>query len=84
MTDLPRTGRRSLLAMLTSLPAATRAGELRAATPLPAAPFPETPRLLVAGPADGALNRWADALLPALAQSLPANLDNFPIGGGTM
>ena len=47
-------------------------GELRAATPLPAAaPFAETPRLLVAGPADGALNRWADALLPALEQSLP-------------
>ncbi|HME25489.1 MAG TPA: hypothetical protein VKI44_29850 [Acetobacteraceae bacterium] len=72
MTDLPRTGRRSLLAMLTSLPAAMRAGTLLAAPPpTVAAPFSETPRLLVAGPADGALNRWADALLPALEQSLP-------------
>jgi hypothetical protein len=34
-------------------------------------PFPEKPRLLVAGPQDGALNLWADALLPALEQSLP-------------
>jgi len=73
MTDLPRTGRRSLLAMLTTLPAAMRAGTLLGAPPPPtlAAPFSETPRLLVAGPADGALNRWADALLPALEQSLP-------------
>ena len=36
-----------------------------------AVPFSESPRLLVAGPSDGALNRWADALLPALEQSLP-------------
>jgi hypothetical protein len=72
MTDLPRPGRRSLLAMLTTLPAAMRAGSLLAAPPPPAAaPFAEAPRLLVAGPADGALNRWADALLPALEQSLP-------------
>jgi hypothetical protein len=34
-------------------------------------PFPEGAKLLVAGPNDGALNRWADALLPALEQSLP-------------
>ncbi len=72
MTDQPRTGRRSLLAMLTTLPVAMRAGSLYAAVPLPmAAPVAETPKLLVAGPADGALNRWADALLPALEQSLP-------------
>jgi hypothetical protein len=72
MTDQPRTGRRSLLAMLTTLPVAMRAGQLYAAAPLPvAAPMAEAPRLLVAGPADGALNRWADALLPALEQSLP-------------
>jgi hypothetical protein len=58
--------------MLTTLPVAMRAGAVRAAAPLPvAAPIAETPRLLVAGPADGALNRWADALLPALEQSLP-------------
>ena len=70
----PRTGRRHLLAMLTTLPAATRAGRLLAATPATAsggAPFAETPRLFVAGPSDGALNHWADALLPALEQSLP-------------
>jgi hypothetical protein len=72
MTDLPRTGRRRLLAMLTTLPAAMRAGRLLAATPpTVVAPFAEIPRLLVAGPSDGALNHWADALLPALEQSLP-------------
>jgi hypothetical protein len=58
--------------MLTTLPAALRAGRLLAApAPDAAAPFAETPRLLVAGPRDGLLNRWADALLPALEQSLP-------------
>ena len=76
MTDLPRTGRRRLLAMLTALPAAMRAGALFAASPpAPATtPFSERPRLLVAGPSDGALNRWADALLPALEQSLPPDM----------
>jgi hypothetical protein len=58
--------------MLTSLPVAMRAGRLLAAAPPPVSvQFPETPRLFVAGPADGALNHWADALLPALEQSLP-------------
>jgi hypothetical protein len=73
MTELPRFGRRSLLAMLTTLPATTWAGGPFAA-PAPATPvtpFTESPKLLVAGPSDGALNRWADALLPALEQSLP-------------
>jgi len=55
-----------------TLPAAMRAGSLLAApSPMAAAPFAERPKLLVAGPADGSLNRWADALLPALEQSLP-------------
>jgi len=73
MTRQPRRGRRHLLMMLTTLPAAMRAGRpLAAASPSPATvPFAETPRLFVAGPADGALNHWADALLPALEQSLP-------------
>lgn len=72
MTDVPRPGRRCLLAILLALPAAMRAGQSSAApTSEVAAPFAETPRLLVAGPRDGALNRWADALLPALEQSLP-------------
>jgi hypothetical protein len=31
----------------------------------------EDPKLLVAGPADGMLNHWADMLLPAFEQSLP-------------
>jgi hypothetical protein len=72
MIDLRPLGRRRLLAMLTTVPAITRAGQLLAAPP-PAGtvPFPADPRLLVAGPEDGALNRWADALLPALEQSLP-------------
>jgi hypothetical protein len=34
-------------------------------------PFPDNPRLMVAGPEDGSLNRWADALQPALEQALP-------------
>ena len=74
----PPLSRRRLLAMLTTLPALTRAGTAVAAPPPIAlavagtsAPFVEKPRLLVAGPEDGVLNRWADALLPALEQSLP-------------
>ncbi|HEY3846638.1 MAG TPA: hypothetical protein VGL95_05950, partial [Acetobacteraceae bacterium] len=74
MTDLPRPGRRNLLAMLSILPATVRAGTLQAAPPSAAtAPFAESPRLFVAGPSDGTLNRWADALLPALEQSLLAD-----------
>jgi hypothetical protein len=57
--------------MLTTLPALRAGGLLAAAPPVADPPFPETPRLFVAGPADGALNHWADALLPALEQSLP-------------
>jgi hypothetical protein len=74
MTRLPQPGRRHLLAMLTTLPAAMRAGSLFAAVPaLPqTTPFAEA-RLFVAGPSDGTLNHWADALLPALEQSLPAD-----------
>ncbi len=71
MTDLPPS-RRRLLTWATTLPAAMRAGALSAApSPTAVAPFAEPAKLLVAGPADGALNRWADALLPALEQSLP-------------
>jgi hypothetical protein len=72
MTNQPRPGRRRLLARLTVLPALMRARRLLAA-PQQAmvAPFSENPKLLVAGPADGMLNRWADALLPALEQSMP-------------
>ena len=43
----PRPGRRHLLAMLTTLPAAMRAGRLSAAPPTVTAPFAETPRLFV-------------------------------------
>jgi hypothetical protein len=64
--------RRRLLAWATILPATMRAGSVLAApSPMAFAPFAENPKLLVAGPADGTLNRWADALLPALQQSLP-------------
>lgn len=74
----PPIGRRRLLAGLTTVPALMRAGTLFAA-PAPTsvtlagtiAEFPEKPRILVAGPEDGLLNRWADALLPVLEQSLP-------------
>jgi hypothetical protein len=78
MTELPKPGRRQLLAMLTTLAALARAEKAVAARafaattpPVAAVPFPEGVRLLVAGPRDGALNRWADALLPALERSLP-------------
>jgi hypothetical protein len=80
MTELPRPGRRRLLAMLATLPALARAEQAYAAPaltatapPVAAVPFPDGAKLLVAGPRDGALNRWADALLPALEQSLPAD-----------
>ncbi len=80
MIDLPKPGRRYLLAMLTALPTLLRAGKSSAAPafaasapPVAAVPFPEGARLLVAGPGDGALNRWADVLLPTLEQSLPAD-----------
>jgi hypothetical protein len=80
MTELPRPGRRRLLAMLATLPALARAEQACAAPaltatapPVAAVPFPDGAKLLVAGPRDGALNRWADALLPALEQSLPAD-----------
>src|SRR5215472_3467196 len=72
MSSQPRPGRRNLLALLTMLPAVMRAGRVHAVQS-PATPpiFADTLRLFVAGPSDGALNRWADALLPALEQSLP-------------
>lgn len=72
MIDLPPLGRRRLLASLATLPAVMRAGRVLAAPPpAGAVPFPDNPKLLVAGPEDGSLNRWADALQPALQQSLP-------------
>ena len=90
MTELPEPGRRRLLAMLTTLPALAWAGKTSAAPalaattpPVATVPFPEGVKLLVAGPSDGALNRWADALLPALEQSLPADtsIRRMEIGG---
>src|ERR1700734_1670718 len=73
MTDLPRPGRRSLLAMLSTLPATVRAGTLWAEPPSAVtAPFAESPRLFVAGPSDGALNPWAGALLSGPEQLRPA------------
>ena len=72
MTNQPQPGRRRLLALATSLPVALRAGRALAAPPPgPITPFAESPKLMVAGPSHGLLNRWADALLPALEQALP-------------
>jgi hypothetical protein len=63
--------RRRFLVWATSLSAATQAGRVVAAPALPPAPpLVEDPKLLVAGPADGMLNHWADTLLPAFEQSL--------------
>src|SRR6185437_5273353 len=82
MIDPP--GRRRLLALFSALPALTRAGAVLAAPGATTPPtFPESPRLLVAGPSDGALNHWADALQPALEQSLPADtsIRRLEVGG---
>jgi hypothetical protein len=91
MTDLPRHGRRHLFGVLATLPVLTRAGTVRAAparaaaqvTPLSTAPFPDGARLMVAGPPHGALNGWADAVLPALEQSLPpdTSIHRAVVGG---
>ena len=74
MTGLPQPGRRNLLALLLTLPATVVVPGAAQPVAMPAAAvaaFVDKLRLLVAGPADGVLNRWADALLPALEQSLP-------------
>ena len=79
MTYLPQHGRRHLLGLLGSLPVLAGAEKPRAAqthaassaAPVAIAPFPDGARLLVAGPNNGVLNGWADAVLPALEQSLP-------------
>ena len=78
MTDtLPSPGRRRLLGLLTGLPVLGRARRSVAAATLGIAPaladtpFPDGATILVAGPDDGAMDRWARLLQPALAQSLP-------------
>jgi len=78
MTDtLPSPGRRRLLGLLAGLPALGRTRRSVAAptlgvTPVLAdTPFPDGATILVAGPDDGAMDRWAHLLQPALAQSLP-------------
>ena len=79
MIDLPKPGRRHLLAMLTALPAPMRAGNRWLRRPPPShrrcgrAVRRKAPGCWWRGPSDGTLNRWADALLPALEQSLPAD-----------
>ena len=91
MTYLPQHGRRHLLGILASLPVLARAGKPRAAparaavpaAPVALAPFAEGARLLVAGPDTGALNGWADAVVPALEQSLPpdTSIHRVVVGG---
>lgn len=76
--------RRRFLAWTTTLPTVMRAGQALAAPSLPtAAHLVEQPKLLVAGPADGMLNHWADALLPAFEQSLPpdTSIRRVEVGG---
>ncbi len=91
MTDQPRHGRRRLLVLLASLPAALRAGSAmaapaRAATvaqAVPAMPFPDGLTLMVAGPGNGAMEGWADAVQPALEQALPQDtaIRRVTVGG---
>jgi hypothetical protein len=60
--------------------AAIAAGGTARATP---APLPEEATLLIAGPSQGATAAWADVLVPALAQALPAaiHLARESVGG---
>jgi hypothetical protein len=91
MTHLPQHGRRHLLGMLATLPVLARAAKPWAAparvagtaAPVALAPFPDGARLLVAGPNNGPLNGWADAVLPALEQSLPpdTSIHRAVVGG---
>jgi hypothetical protein len=84
MTDtLPSPDRRRLLGMLASLPVFGRAGEVLAAPALGDVPFPDGATILVAGPDGGALERWARAVQPALAQSLaPGTVVHQTAAGG--
>jgi hypothetical protein len=74
----PGYSRRRLLGLAATLPVIARAGRCFATTagaapappPMPL-PFADGVTLLVAGPENGVLNRWADALQPPLEQSLP-------------
>jgi len=77
MTEpLPSPLRRRLLTVLATLPVLTRAGRTLAAPSfgispaLADTPFPDGATILVAGPDDGAMARWARVLRPVLAQSL--------------
>jgi hypothetical protein len=91
MTYLPQHGRRHLLGMLTTLPVLARVEKVLAAparsagtaAPVAQLPFADGARLLVAGPQHGALNGWADAVLPALEQSLPpdTSIHRAVVGG---
>jgi len=73
---LPSPDRRRLLVLLASLPVL---GWVRRSVAAPSfgiapayaeAPFPDGAAILVAGPKDGAMDRWASLLRPALGQSL--------------
>ena len=91
MINQPQHSRRNLLGILATLPVLARTGKPWAApahaagspAPVALAPFPEGVRLLVAGPDAGALNGWADAVLPALEQSLPpdTSIHRLVVGG---
>ncbi|HUN38833.1 MAG TPA: hypothetical protein VMU81_00940 [Acetobacteraceae bacterium] len=73
---LPSPDRRRMLAVLAGLPVLGRARWSVAApsfgiTPaLAAVPFPDGVSILVAGPENGAMDRWATLLRPALGQAL--------------
>jgi hypothetical protein len=75
LPDLPPPSRRRALSLLAALPVA-RAGAAApgqsAAAPPAGASLPDGVALLVAGPPQGRLDRWADLLLPALGRVLPS------------
>ncbi len=77
----PRVGRRSVVALLASLPLIGRAGEAVSATSRlrlipsaaaqPASAFPDGATILVAGPDGGRTDAWMRVIVPALTQALP-------------
>jgi hypothetical protein len=80
MTGLPPPSRRRALSMVAGLltvaaapaPSPSNSGSALPSASAAHASFTEGPSLVVAGPPQGRLDRWADVLIPALARVLPS------------